>query len=171
MSGLDQTSSELKFVDEKFEVIPAPANIKQPSDEGMDAQPTGDTKVSSVPSVNYTEDDLMFMTESIWSLPNIIWDKLPPRDPDKLKKWNNQFYRYCAKKGIDPFEYFFDELPLAIATVGLAGGMWRDYKEQYKNNGKAQSKEDKKLSSDYDHAKELDEKKAKELADKQAAAS
>ncbi len=57
-----------------------------------------------------------------------------------------------------------DELPLAIATIGLAGRTYRDYKEIYGKDGKdTRSKEDKKLSSDYDHEKELAEKKEKDL--------
>lgn len=105
----------------------------------------------------------MFMSETIWSLPCIVWDKIPAREPEKLKAWNKQFYRYCVKKGINPFEYFFDELPIIISTVGLAGGLWRDYKGAYSNNGKMESKEDKKLSADYEHEKQVAEQKEKDI--------
>ncbi len=160
---MNPQSSDLKFVDEKFEVIPAPAHIQETS-EGMPAPEGGELKISSPSGIDYSEEDLLFMTETIWSLPNLVWDKLPERDPEKLKKWNHTLYKYCIKKGIDPFEWFFDELPLAIATVGLAGGAYRDYREVYGKNGKdARSKEDKKLSSDYDHEKELAAKKEQDL--------
>lgn len=153
-------SSDLKFVDEKFEVIPAPAQIRQPGEDTQGpAGPTSGEPGIRPSVVDYTEDDLMFMSETIWSLPQLVWEKLPDRDPEKLRKWNNQLYRYCVKKGINPFEWFFDELPIAIATIGLAGGAYRDYKEVYGKNGKdTRSEKDKKLSSDYDHEKEIAEK-------------
>lgn len=147
-------------------MIPAPAQIRRPG--GEDTQgPTGPT--SGEPglkpsSVDYTEDDLMFMSETIWSLPQLIWEKLPDRDPEKLRKWNAQLYRYCVKKGINPFEWFFDELPLAIVTIGLAGRTYRDYKEIYGKDVKdIRSKEEKKLSSDFDHEKELAEQKERDI--------
>jgi hypothetical protein len=158
--GATPQTSDLKFVDEKFEVIPAPAHIRQPGEDAAGpADPTSGEPGIRPSSVDYSEDDLMFMTETIWSLPQLVFEKLPDRDPEKLRKWNNQLYRYCMKKGIDPFAWFFDELPLAIATIGLAGGTYRDYKEAYPKNKDIRSKEDKKLSSDYDHEKEIAEKK------------
>ncbi len=129
-------------------MIPAPAHIRQPGDDAAGVGPTPGEPGIRTPSIDYTEDDLMFMSETIWSLPQLVWEKLPDRDPEKLRKWNNQLYRYCMKKGIDPFAWFFDELPLAIATIGLAGGTYRDYKEAYGKKD-TRSKEDKKLSSDY----------------------
>ena len=145
-------------------MIPAPAHIRQPGEdvEGT-AGPTPGAPGIMPSSVDYTEDDLMFMSETIWSLPQLVWEKLPDRDPEKLKKWNNQLYRYCQKKGIDPFAWFFDELPLAIATIGLAGGTYRDYKEAYPKNKDTRSKEDKKLSSDYDHEKEIADRKEQDI--------
>ncbi len=96
-------------MDEKFEVIPTPAQIRQPGEDT--AGPAGPTPAGeagpgrSMPSgLDYTEEDLLFMSETMWSLPQLIWEKLPDRDPEKLKKWNNTFYKYCVKKGINPFE-------------------------------------------------------------------
>jgi hypothetical protein len=147
-------------------VIPAPAHIRQPREDA--AGPAGTTPgehgISMPSSLDYSEEDLLFMTETMWSMPQLVFEKLPDRDPEKLKKWNHTFYKYCVKKGINPFEWFFDELPLALATIGLAGGAYRDYKEVYGKNGKdTRSKEDKKLSSDYDHTKEIAEKKEQDI--------
>jgi len=168
--GSTPQTSEITFTDEKFEVIPVHAKTGSPSSEepgteakNIGAGPPGPT----APSPDFTEDDLMFLSESVWNLPGIFLDKLPPRDPEKLKKWNAQFYRYCVKKGINPWEWFFDELPLALASIGMVGGIWRDYKEQYRNNnnGKEQSKQDEKLSSDFEHAKQVAEKKEQDIKD------
>lgn len=115
--------------------------------------------------MDYTEEDTLFITETFWNIPCIFFDKIPPRDPDKLKKFNTQFFKYCRKKGINPWDYFFDEFPLAMAGIGMGMGIWRDYKEQYKsgNNDKEPSKQDKKLSSDYDHDIEVAKQKEKDI--------
>ncbi len=105
----------------------------------------------------------MFITESVASLPSIFFPKVPLRTKEQLTPFNHQFYRYCKKKGINPFEYFFDEFGLAMAGMGLAGGIWRDYKEHYSKNGKEETREEKKLSSDFDHAKKVAEQKEKDI--------
>lgn len=167
-NGVTPPTSELgiDFKDEKFEVIPIPGKVA-PS-EGQDtseAKAPGSSPPGSPGSsgMDYTEEDLLFITETFWNLPCIFLDKLPPRDPEKLKKFNTQFFKYCRKKGINPWDYFFDEFPLAMAGIGMGMGIWRDYKEQYKSNGKKESKEEKKLSSDYEHDKQVAEQKQKDI--------
>lgn len=158
-------SSELDFKDEKFEVIPVPGKVA-PSSEGQDTEakePGAGPPGPGTPGMDYTEDDLMFLSETFWNIPCIFFEKIPPRDPQKVKAFNTQFYRYCRKKGINPWDYFFDEFPLAMAGIGMGMGIWRDYKEQYKKNGKTESKEDKKLSSDYEHDKQVAEQKEKDI--------
>ncbi len=151
------TAQNFNFIDEKFDVIPVPADLKKPSDD--ESHPPNGSSPPAVPDDNYTEEDVMFLTENIASLPSIFFEKIPLRTNAQLQPFNHQFYRYCKKKGINPFEYFFDEFGLIVAGLGLASGIWRDYKENYGRNGKTQSTEDKKLSSDYEHAKQIDEQK------------
>lgn len=163
------SEQDLKFQDEKFEVIPVPGKVA-PSEGQQDtseAKGPGSSPPGSPGSsgMDYTEEDLLFITETFWNIPCIFLEKIPPRDPEKLKKFNTQFFKYCRKKGINPFDYFFDEFPLAMAGIGMGMGIWRDYKEQYKSNGneKEKSKEEKKLSSDYDHDKEVAAQKEKDI--------
>jgi hypothetical protein len=110
----------------------------------------------------FTEDDCMFMSEALWSLPGIILDKIPDPDPVKLRKWNAVFFKYCLKKGINPYDLLFDELPLIIATAGIAAPMWKAYKAS------APPKEPAKPvpgAEDYEHEKKLAEEKARDLAE------
>ena len=156
------TARSFEFIDEKFEVIPANAKINQPSD---DKAPEAPGSISALVPDDYTEEDVMFITESVVSLPSIFFPKVPLRTKEQIIPFNHQFYRYCKKKGINPFEYFFDEFGLAMAGLGLAGGIWRDYKEQYSKNGKEETREEKKLSSDFEHAKQVAEQKEKDILD------
>jgi hypothetical protein len=110
----------------------------------------------------FTEDDCMFMSEALWSLPGIILDKIPEPDPVKLRKWNAVFFKYCLKKGINPYDLLFDELPLIIATAGIAAPMWKAYKAS------APLKEPAKPvqgAEDYEHEKKLAEDKVRDLAE------
>ncbi len=154
------TARSFEFIDEKFEVIPVNAKINQPQDEkGPDAPGS----ISALVPDDYTEEDVMFITESVVSLPSIFFPKVPLRTKEQITPFNHQFYRYCKKKNINPFEYFFDEFGLAMAGMGLAGGIWRDYKEHYSKNGKEETREDKKLSSEFEHAKQVSEQKEKDI--------
>ena len=50
-----------------------------------------------------------------------------------------ELHRYCEKKGIDPREYVFDELPIIMTGLALGGGMWKDqkaYKKEHKTPAK-----------------------------------
>lgn len=148
-------------MDEKFEVIPALAPVK-PAEEQQPA-PEGPKAPQDV-SDDYTEDDVMFISESLTALPCIFFPKIPVRTKEQLRPFNHQFYVYCKKKGINPFEFFFDEFGLVISGLGVAGGIWRDYKEQYgSSTGKEQKKEDRKLSADYEHEKQVAEQKQKDI--------
>ncbi len=52
-----------------------------------------------------------------------------------------------------------------MAGAGLAGGIWRDYKDNYGSGKKEQTKEDKKLSAEYEHEKQVAEQKDKDIRD------
>lgn len=160
-SGSIAPTSKLEFVNEQFEVKPVLAPAPAANEAAPGSQAAASPGVAYSP--DYTEEDLFFLTQSVWSLPSLWFDKLPERDPDKLKKWNHEFYRYCIKKKINPWDYFFDELPIMISTLGLAGGMYRDYREAYGKNDKEVKKEEKRLAGDYEHEKQLAEEKERAI--------
>lgn len=144
---------EIKFVDEKFEVsdqnVVAPGisidesadnNQSEPLDESIGIDQSGPLDESfqdiqtETSDEDFTQDDLLFISETLVNLPVMFYDRLPEREPAQVKRFNKTFYKYCKKKGIDPFEYMFDEMGLIIVTVGIAAGYKRDYKELYKTN-------------------------------------
>lgn len=162
-STTGSTARNFEFVDEKFEVIPVSAKINQASSE--EKAPEAPGVVGAPVFDDYTEEDVMFITESVTSAPSLFFPKVPLRTREQISPFNHQFYRYCKKKGINPFEYFFDEFGLVMAGLGVVGGIWRDYQEHYSKNGKEETKQDKKLSSDFDHAKQVAEQKEKDIRD------
>ena len=164
-----------EFVDEDLRVTPHFVQDVQPiSPPGGEAAsvpeeiPTGAAlpgpaalpAIARVAVPDFTEDDLLFLTSALWSLPNVIWERVPVPDAEKLGKWNHQFYRYCVKKGINPYDFLFDELPLAIATVSVAGDMWKAYKASAPPE---ERKAPIKGAEDWQHEKDLASQKARDL--------
>lgn len=161
------TEAPIKFIDEEFQV--APVIVKAPE---LEVKPTGEAEAKAeAPAfeITYTEDDLLFISQACWSIPQMIWPKLDDPDRDRVEQFNKQFYRYCRKKGIDPFEWFFDEFGLVVATIGVAAPMVRDYRAKYVDGKKAEKEEGEKKAEkgaeDYEHKKKVDEQAAKDMAE------
>ena len=165
------------FVDEELRVTPAFVQdvkpIAPPAGEpaaGLEeippgAVPPGPAAAAAPPRApaavpDFTEEDLLFLTSAIWSLPNVIWERVPVPNAEKLAKWNHQFYRYCIKKGINPYDFLFDELPLAIATAAVAGDMWKEYKLSAPPE---EGKKPVKGAEDWQHEKDLAAQKEQDL--------
>ena len=179
------------FVDEDFKVVQVPGRIPplpggEPAGEeeepgpgedlvGISGEPAAGIPAGApplgappgaralAPVPDLTEEDCLFLSEALWSLPNLIVDRVPVPNHDKLVKWNAQLFRYCVRKGINPYDYIFNELPLVLATAALAGGMWKGYKAS------APPEEQKKApvpapgDEDYAHRQEVDRQHAEDL--------
>lgn len=75
-----------------------------------------------------------------------------------LDKFNHEFFLYCERKGIDPRDYLFDELGMAVAGIAIVSFHYTNYKEEYKKP--AEQKKKDKLNADYEHKIETDKDKA-----------
>lgn len=76
---------------------------------------------------DFTESDLMFISTTLWTLPSVIVEDVPEPEESDLQNFNRQFYLYCVRKGINPYDYFFDEFPLAIAAISMGAKMYKGY--------------------------------------------
>jgi len=95
------------------------------------------------------------ITDTICQIPVIFFTKIKPRTKEQMQPFNKQLYLYCIRKKINPFDHFFDEMGILMAGIGLFGGIWKEYQDEY---GKSVKKKDP-LNADYEHVKELNEKK------------
>ena len=158
------TSSEgIKFVDEKLDVVPGIVPIAPPpSPPGAEGAPPQPVLLPAV--LDYTELDLMVLSETVWTLPNIVTlDAVPVPSPRRLEMFNKQFYAYCRKKGINPWEWFFDEFGLLVAAGACAGEMYRGYREKKAKEEKEEPKPPAKGAEEYEHEKELAALKEKQI--------
>ena len=129
--------------------------------EEPEEQPEESEEPAQQPIVNQ-ESDLMVLSSGLWSLPKLIFDKLEPLPPEQVEAWNRQLFIYCEKKGIDPFEYLFDELGMVFSTLTLGTVVYRDYKLKYpkqkrKDNG----------GKEYEHQKKLNEEEKEVVIDEE----
>lgn len=81
----------------------------------------------------FSIEDAEDFSEMIWNMPAMFLGEHLEPDPAKLKKFSRELHKYCSKKGIDPSEYMFDELPLMMVggTMGLT--MWKAHKDHKKD--------------------------------------
>ena len=100
-------------------------------------------------------EDIFFISDALLNFPTVIWTKLPERDPEKIKTFNKELHRYCVRKGINPWDYFFSEFGMVMAALPILISYGKDYNTFYKND--KEKKQGDKLNLDYDHKKELDE--------------
>jgi len=143
----DSSDIAINFTPIDIAVIPHIANVPNINVQGepeaaivsdatdVSVEPVADQVIDfggdfSEPSAEvFTMEDAEDFSEMIWNMPAMFMgDHLEP-DPAKLKKFSRELYKYCSKKGIDPSEYLFDELPLMMVggTMGLT--MWRAHKD------------------------------------------
>lgn len=116
---------------------------------GDDSQgPTGDQGQGAAGQAgDFSAQDVYFISDALLNLPTVIWTKLPERDPEKIKVFNQEFHRYCVRKGVNPWDYFFEEFGLAMAVLPILVSYRTDYIELY-----SKPKKDKvKHGLDVDH--------------------
>lgn len=112
-----------------------------------------------VAPVGFNEEDCMMITDTLCQLPVIFKPKIKPRTKEQMTPFNHQFYLYCVRKKINPFDHFFDEMGLIIAGTGLFGGIYQDYNTAYsKTEPKTSS-----LDKDHEHKLAIDELNKKEV--------
>lgn len=98
--------------------------------------------------LDYTKKDVEDLCEALINLPAIAFGDHLIRTEAQIKPFAKQLYIYCKRKGIDPRDYIFDEIPLIISAGVLARGMWNDHlkhkeelkKEKIQGNGEEDEK-------------------------------
>lgn len=147
----------VKFIDEPFQVVDQPvavADMPIGAEEPV-TEPTAETDQPTQTNIDFSIEDLAFISESLINLPTMIWDKLPQRKPEQIESFNKAFFRYCQKKNINPFDYLFEEFEILIIVLGIVGSYRRDHKEFY--GKEKETKDTDKLNIDHSHYQDVNE--------------
>lgn len=152
MADQEQTP---EFVNQPFEVVEQPFIPPPPSVTSQSQDPTLEGQIPSPSSQSEEKlvpDDTLFISEMLLnSVPAVFIPAMPARSQDQVEGFNNALVKYCERKGINIFDYLFDEFELVIVVAGLLGSYRRDYIEIKKGK----STEDEKLNLDHTHAQEV----------------
>lgn len=109
-------------------------------DHPIEPLPTEKAEVAPAEiSADFSEQDCHFICQSVLQVPAVIWGKHLIRTDNQVQPFSHAFYNYCVRKGINPWDYFFDEFPLVITGIGLVKGMRDDhlkFKEEQKKKKK-----------------------------------
>ena len=81
------------------------------------------------PEVALTFEECRDVSVMIINLPSMFGMKHLERTEEEITPFAKELHKYCERKGIDPRDYFFDEMGILLTGGALLGGMYRDHKE------------------------------------------
>ena len=86
-------------------------------------------------------DSLKALLNSGINIPALYVGTFWIRTPEQTDIFTTELYYYCQKKGINLRDYLFDELPLLLAGINLAGGIYQDYQSHIAEEKKKKEEE------------------------------
>ena len=100
---------------------------------------------NQAPAATFTKEDSHFFAQTIWTIPQMVFGDYMEVNEKLVNAWGDQLFSYCEKKGFSPLEYFFDELPLLIATGSIVGSLavkQREHKKKLKDDKEKEDEEE-----------------------------
>ena len=94
------------------------------------------------PQATFTKEDAVFFAQMIWGIPPAIMGDYLTVDEKLVKNWGEQLFSYCERKGINLYDYVFDELGLIMSTGVIAASMTAKYTAHKKELKEAEEKEE-----------------------------
>lgn len=80
------------------------------------------------PDVPITFEECRDVSFMVINIPSMFGFKHLERTEEEITPFAKELQKYCERKGIDPRDYFFDEMGILLAGGALLGGMYRDHK-------------------------------------------
>lgn len=151
MASEAEPTTEFTKADVVVEELP-PTIIEQPPTEepaeGEEAPPEEE---------EFSLDDSRNICQAMWNIPSVIFGEHLIVEEAQTNGFAKQFHIYCIKKGINPYEYFFDEFGLVIAALPIVQYMRKQHTEfkATQEGAKGKAKQNKQ-------AKEEEERREKE---------
>ena len=117
----------------ELNVIPVVKNVADiphvSEDEGKEVQST------------FTKEDARFYSQMIWNIPGAVLGDYMIVDEKLINQWGDQLFSYCERKGLNLYDYMFDELGLVMSTGVIVTSLTVKYKKHKKEE---KEKEDAK---------------------------
>ena len=94
------------------------------------------------PQATFTKEDAVFFAQMIWGIPPAVMGDYLTVDEKLIKNWGEQLFSYCERKGINLYDYVFDELGLIMSTGVIATSMAAKYRTHKKELKEKEEKEE-----------------------------
>ena len=98
--------------------------IEQPPTEGE-----GEGGRTSSEEEEFSLDDSKNICQAMWNIPSVIFGEHLIVEESQTNGFAKQFHIYCIKKGINPYDYFFDEFGLVMAALPIVQYMKKQHTE------------------------------------------
>ena len=95
-----------------------------------------------VVETTFTKEDAKFFAQMIWNIPPAVMGDYMVVDEKLVTQWGLQLFSYCERKGINMYDYMFDELGLVMSTGVIAASLVAKYKVHKKEEEKKEEEED-----------------------------
>lgn len=92
----------------------------------------------------FSKDDAKFFSQMIWNLPPAIIGDYMEANEKLVKTFGEQLFSYCERKGLNPYDYLFDELGLLLATGAICADLGVKYRKHKKEEEKKEKEEETK---------------------------
>ena len=127
---------QIKINDVKVDDVPQMPEIGEGEEEGGEALS------------DFTVEDAKLLAQSIWNMPSMMLGDYMEPDPKMVNRWGEQLFRYCERKGINMWDYAFDELPLLMSSAMLGGSMVKKYSEHKKEEDAKKKQEEEETDKE-----------------------
>ena len=104
-----------------------PTLIEQPPTEREGAPTEGEE--ASPDEEEFSLDDSKNICQAMWNIPSVIFGEHLIVEESQTNGFAKQFHIYCIKKGINPYDYFFDEFGLVMAALPIVQYMKKQHTE------------------------------------------
>ena len=95
-----------------------------------------------VVETTFTKEDAKFFAQMIWNIPPAVMGDYMQVDEKLVNTWGDQLFSYCERKGLNLYDYMFDELGLVMSTGVIAASLVAKYKVHKKEEEEKKVKEE-----------------------------
>ena len=122
--GEEKVTSTGKYTKVDLTVTPVVKNVPD--------MPHAEDEEDKVVETTFTKEDAKFFAQMIWGIPPAVMGDYMEVDDKLVTQWGLQLFSYCERKGLNLYDYMFDELGLVMSTGVIAASLAAKYKAHKK---------------------------------------
>ena len=144
------------FTPGKIEVTEEPpVEIEVLPTQPSEGEGTGEEVPPQAEEEDFSLEDAEDLSESVWNVPAVLFGEHLEILKPSTDKFAKPMYRYCKRKGINPFDWlpFGEELPMIFVALAIVGELKRLHAE-HKKEEKAKENREKSVKEKEEEGEE-----------------